>query len=206
MKMGKRQLVLAALVVALGAAVYLNFTLSGGTQLPATQAVASGRELGQTLLVNASGSAIVSSGGKAASGTVSASSGTSSAAVKTSAEAGTLTDEYFSQARLNRQKARDEATELLTEVLNDAQKSDAAKTEAVDKAAVIAQNIQKETNIENLIKAKGYPDCIVSIEDNGCNVIVKTKAAEQDDAIIINDIVSGQTGLSYDKIKIVERQ
>ena len=210
MKMGKRQLVLAALVVALGAAVYLNFTLSGGTQLPATQAVASGRELGQTLLVNASGSAIVSSGGKAASGmtsgVVSASSGTSSGAVKTSAEAGTLTDEYFSQARLNRQKARDAATELLTEVLNDAQKSDAAKTEAVDKAAVIAQNIQKETNIENLIKAKGYPDCIVSIEDNGCNVIVKTKTAEQDDAIIINDIVSGQTGLSYDKIKIVERQ
>lgn len=202
MKMGKRQLVLAALVVALGAAVYLNFTLSGGTQLPATQAVASGRELGQTLLVNASGSAIVSSGGKAAS----AASGTSSAAVKTNAEAGTLTDEYFSQARLDRQKARDEATELLKEVLNASNENDAAKKEAVDKAAAIAETIQKETNIENLIKAKGYSDCIVSIEDDGCSVIVKTKAAEQDDAIIINDIVSGQTGLSYDKIKIVERQ
>lgn len=202
MKMGKRQLVLAALVVALGAAVYLNFTLNGGTQLPATQAVASGRELGQTLLVNASGSAIVSSGGKAAS----AASGASSAAVKTNAEAGTLTDEYFSQARLDRQKARDEATELLKEVLSASNENDAAKKEAVDKAAAIAETIQKETNIENLIKAKGYSDCIVSIEDDGCSVIVKTKAAEQDDAIIINDIVSGQTGLSYDKIKIVERQ
>ena len=202
MKMGKRQLVLAALVVALGAAVYLNFTLSGGTQLPATQAVASGRELGQTLLVNASGSAIVSSGGKAAS----AASGASSAAVKTNAEAGTLTDEYFSQARLDRQKARDEATELLKEVLSASNENDAAKKEAVDKAAAIAETIQKETNIENLIKAKGYSDCIVSIEDDGCSVIVKTKAAEQDDAIIINDIVSGQTGLSYNKIKIVERQ
>ncbi len=202
MKMGKRQLVLAALVVALGAAVYLNFTLNGGTQLPATQAVASGRELGETLLVNASGSAIVSSGGKAAS----AASGSSSAAVKTNAEAGTLTDEYFSQARLDRQKARDEATELLKEVLNASSENDAAKKEAVDKAAAIAETIQKETNIENLIKAKGYSDCIVSIEDDGCSVIVKTKASEQDDAIIINDIVSGQTGLSYDKIKIVERQ
>ena len=206
MKMGKRQLVLAALVVALGAAVYLNFTLSGGTQLPATQAVASGRELGQTLLVNASGGAIASSAGKAASGTASAVSGTASGAVKTSANAGTLTDEYFSQARLARQKARDEAAELLSKVLNDAKESDAAKKEAVDKAAAIAQNALKETNIENLIKAKGYSDCIVSLEENGCSVIVKTKAAEQDDAIIINDIVSGQTGLSYDKIKIVERQ
>ena len=203
MKMGKRQLVLAALVVALGAAVYLNFTLNGGTQLPATQAVASGRELGETLLVNASGSAIVSSGDKAAA---SAASGSSSAAVKTNAEAGTLTDEYFSQARLDRQKARDEATELLKEVLNASSENDAAKKEAVDKAAAIAETIQKETNIENLIKAKGYSDCIVSIEDDGCSVIVKTKASEQDDAIIINDIVSGQTGLSYDKIKIVERQ
>ena len=206
MKMGKRQLVLAALVVALGAAVYLNFTLNGGTQLPATQAVASGRELGQTLLVTASGSALASSAGKAASGAASASSGTTSGAVKTSANAGTLTDEYFSEARLNRQKARDEATELLTQVLNDAQKSDAAKAEAVDKAAVIAQNIQKETSIENLIKAKGYPDCIVSLEDDGCSVTAKTIASEHDDAIIITDIVAGQTGLSYDKIKIVERQ
>lgn len=206
MKMGKRQLVLAALVVALGAAVYLNFTFSGGTQLSATQAVASGRELGQTLLVNASGSAITSSGSKTASGTVSASSGTGSAAVKANAEAGTLTDDYFSQARLARQKARDEAEELLTTVLNDAKESDSAKKEAVDKAAAIAQNTLKETNIENLIKAKGYQDCIVSLEDNGCSVIVKTKAAEQDDAIIINDIVAGQTGLTYDKIKIVERQ
>ncbi|MCI1982966.1 MAG: SpoIIIAH-like family protein [Oscillospiraceae bacterium] len=213
MTMGKRQLVLAALVVALGAAVYLNWAFSGETKLPATQAVASGdRQYGQTLMVNASGSAVVSSASSTKSSTQSAvksaASGSSSgtgknSAVKTEAEAD---DAYFSQAKLTRQKARDEAVELLKDVLKDVGKNDAAKKEAVSQAAVIAQNIAREANIENLIEAKGYSECVVSIGKEDCSVIVKTKENSQNDAIVIQDIVSGQTGLSCDKIKIIERQ
>lgn len=192
MTMGKRQLVLAALVVALGAAVYLNWALSGNTQLPATQAVASGsRELGETLLVNGSGSAVTSS-----------SSGSGSAAQKTGLNASTA--DYFSTARLNRQKARDEAVELLEKVIDDAKGSDAAKKDAVSQAAVIAQNTMKETAIENVIKAKGFSDCIVSLQNGEASVVVKTKGSAQDDAIVIKDVVSDQAGISYDKIKIVE--
>ncbi len=190
MTMGKRQLVLAALVVALGAAVYLNFVMSGNTQLPATQALTSGgRELGETLLVNASGS----SGASAASG---------SSAVKAGLTSGV--SDYFSEARLTRQKARDQSVELLEKVLDDAKQSDAAKKEAVTQAGAIAQNTLKESSIENLIKAKGYSDCVVSLENGGCNVVVKTKASPQEDAVQIKDIVSDQAGLTFDKIKIVE--
>jgi stage III sporulation protein AH len=191
MTMGKRQLVLAALVVALGAAVYLNWALAGNTQLPATQALTSGsgRELGQTLLVNASGSSAASG----ASG---------SSAVKTGLTSGAT--DYFSEARLSRQKARDSAVELLEKVLDDAKQSDTAKKEAVTQAGAIAQNTLKESSIENLIKAKGYSDCVVSLENGGCNVVVKTKASPQEDAVQIKDIVADQAGVSYDKIKIVE--
>lgn len=190
MTMGRRQLVLAALVVALGAAVYLNWALSGSTQLPATQAVTSGgRELGQTLLVNASG--------KSASSPASGSS-----AVKT--EAAASSENYFSSAKLSRQKARDEAVELLEKVLDDSKQSDAAKKEAVSQAGLIAQETLKESSVENLIKAKGFSDCVVSIENGECSVVAKTKGSSQDDAIIIKDIVSDQTGIPYDKIKIVE--
>lgn len=191
MSMGKRQLVLAALVVALGAAVYLNWALSGNTQLPATDAVTSGRELGQTLLVNASGGQ--SKG---------ASSGGSSSAVDTSASVSG--DDYFASARLSREKARDESVELLKKVVSSSGETDAAKQKAVSQANAIAQDIVKESEIESLIKAKGFSDCVVFLQNGECSVVAKTKSPSQEDAILIRDIVAGQSGLSYDKIKIVE--
>ncbi len=192
MTMGKRQLVLAALVVALGAAVYLNWQFSGSNQLLATDAVASAsdREYGETLLINDS----------AASGTTSASSSASSVAVQTSVNA----DTFFTQAQLSRQQARDSAVELAEKVIGDAKASDAAKKEAVAQAATIANNKIKETNIETLIKAKGFTDCLVFLQNGECSVVVRTKDSSQNNAIIIKDIVAGQSGVSYDKIKIVE--
>ena len=189
MTMGRRQLVLAALVVALGAAVYLNWMLSGNNQLSATDAVVSGRELGQTLLVNGSGPEN--------------SSGLSSGASASSAVSASAADS-FNSVRLSRQKTRDSAVELLTKVLKDAQESDAAKKEAVTQAASIAQNSLKENSIESLIKAKGFTDCLAFIENGECSIVVKAKASSQEDAIVIKDIVTGQTGLPFDKIKIIQ--
>ncbi len=191
MAMGKRQLVLAALVVALGAAVYLNWALSGNTKLPATQAVTSGRELGETLLVNASGSKSSSS-----------SLDKNSSAVDTGASV--AGDDYFTSARLSREKARDESVEMLKKVVSGTGETDAAKQTAVSQADTIAQNLVKETEIENLIKAKGFADCVTFLQNGECSVVVKTKSNSQNDAIVVRDIVTDQTGLSYDKIKIVE--
>ena len=192
MTMGKRQLVLAALVVALGAAVYLNWQFSGNN-LTATNTVASmaNREYGQAQLANTS----------AVSGASKASSSVSSN-IKTSAAVST----YFSEANLSRQKARDKELELVEKVISDTKSNDAAKKEAVAQAAVIAQNILRENNIESLIKAKGFSDCIVFIQNSECSVVVKTKDSTQDNAIVIKDIVAGQAGIAYDKIKIVENK
>ena len=190
MTMGKRQLVLAALIVALGAAVYLNWQFSGNNQLLAPHAVTStaDHEFGEAQLADAP----VSGSSKAASA--------SSSAVQANAPAST----YFSEARLSRQKSRDTAVELLEKVLTDAKSNDAAKKDAVAQAAVIAQNTLKESNAENLIKAKGFSDCVVFFQNAECNVVVKTTDSNQNNAIVIKDIVSGQSGISYDKIKIVE--
>lgn len=192
MAIGKRQLVLAALVVALGAAVYLNWSLSGN-QLTATDTVNSGTALGAAQLVNASGSKVTSGSSKATA--------SKSSAIATNAQA----NEYFATACLSRQKARDTAQETLEKTIQDPKAGDAAKKEAVDKKAVIAQNVLKEDSIESLVKAKGYLGCVAYLEDGKCNVVVqKANGIQANDTVIIKDIVSGQTGLSYDKIKIVE--
>ncbi len=190
MNMGKRQLVLAALVVALGAAVYLNWQFAGDNQLLATNAAtnasSSAHTLGEAQLVE--GSAVSGKPESAASGT--------SSAVKAS------TENYFSQAQLARRQTHDAAVETLTKIIKDSNTGDAAKKEAVDKAAVIAQNSIQESNIESLIKAKGFSDCLVFLQNGECSVVVKSKDSEQNAAIIIKDIVAGQSGVTFDKIKI----
>lgn len=203
MKMQKRQVVLAALVVALGAAVYLNWQFSNGNQNLAAEAAASRSSgaLGQARLVNASVASSASGSSSAAPATA------SGAASAPAASAAPAADDYFATARLNRQKARDSATELIEQTLEDAQASDAAKKEAVQQAAQIAQAQLKESNAENLIKAKGFADCIVFLQEGECSVVVKPGTASmENDAVVVKDAVASQTNVSYDKVKIVEQK
>ena len=115
-----------------------------------------------------------------------------------------MSSDYFSEARLSRQKSRDQAVELLEKTITDTKSNEAAKKDAVAKAAVISQNTIQESNIENLIKAKGFLDCVVFIQNSECSVVVKMKDSSQNNATVIKDIVEGQSGIKCDKIKIVE--
>ena len=202
MKMHKRQVVLAALVVALGAAVYLNWQFSDGEGSIRTQPAAASRSdgtLGQAQLVNASAAVSSSSAAPVSS------AGTEQGNVLPTASASQ--DDYYTQARLDRQKARDEAAELIEQTLEDAQASDQAKKEAVDQAAELAQNQLKESNTENLLKAKGFADCIVFLQGDTCSVVLKPGSASmEEDAAVVKDAVTSQTGVSYDKIQIVEQE
>lgn len=193
MAFGKRQLVLAALVVALGAAVYLNWQFTGDNQLVAAGTDVSEKTVGEAQLVNASAQ---SSDPKEET--------SSDAAGFEDPTEGKTAEEYFSETRLSRQKSRDEAVELLEDVLQDAKTSEEAKKEAVSQAAVIAQNVLQENNIESLVKAKGFADCVAFLQNGECTVVVQTAESNQNNAIVIKDIVAGQSGVSYDKIKIVE--
>lgn len=217
----KRQLVLAALVVSLGAAVYLNWQFSGTPDIIATNASQSDKELGAAALVNASASSLTSkpiSGSSVSSAVSRPSSNTgeskaasvvsssSSAVSQTGSQiSGDAISEYFNQTRLSRQKSRDEAIELLEKVMNDSTSTEEAKKKAVDDAAVIAQNMLQESNIENLIKSKGYEDSVVFLQNGECRVVVKknTQFAESD-AVAIRDIITGQTDVAPEHITIVE--
>ena len=198
MGFGKRQLVLASLVVALGAAVYLNWVFMGNEPLIATDTLTSEGELGAAQLVNGKGDASSLPSSEAPK-TCSSSSEPSSAA-----ETGAKVDEYFTQVSLSRQKARDSAVDMLKQVVENEKSDDAAKKEAVEKAAKIAENIVQESNIESLIKAKGFADCVVFLENGECSTVVRTQGLLPNEAIAIKDIIGGQAGISYDKIKIIE--
>lgn len=184
MKFGKKQLVLASLVLALGAAVYLNWQFTGTNKLPVgNHETSSGvsSELGAAQLVNNAYVETVSDDLKQ----------------KENASA-----DKFSEARLDRQNSRDQAIELLDDVLESVEADADAKKEAVEQASVIAQNILKETNVENLLKAKGYEESVAYLSDGQCSVVAAGELKDSD-MLIIQEIVMEQTGLTADKIKIV---
>ena len=206
MAIRKRQLVLAALVVALGAAVYLNWQFGGNSQIVDAGTSVSDKELGAAQLVNGS---VDSSPSSAVSEAVSSavSGGTASEASSEAANtANTDVNTYFAQARLERQKSRDASQELVQKVLDDTTADESTKTEAANQAAEISQNILTETNIEKLVKSKGFVDCVAFIQNGACNVVVqKDGEFASADAIAIKDIVVAQAKISADKITIVSK-
>lgn len=184
MKFGKKQLVLASLVLALGAAVYLNWQFAGTDRLPVGDSSSETSQLGAAQLVN---NAYVE---------------TVTDDMETDASAQQSGDEALSQARMDRQASRDEALELLDNVLSSVESDSAAKQQAVDQASAIAQNILDESNVESLLEAKGYTDCVAYITPEDCSVVV-SGTVEEADTLIVQEIVMEQTGLSADKIKII---
>ena len=196
MKIGKKQLILTGLVLTLGAAVYLNWQLSGNTDLlSGSDAVSVSKELGEAEFVN------TSSDKKAGESTAQKSTELSSSKEST-ASASKSSDEYFSQAKVNRQQTQDDIAEMTKKILESSEESDTAKAEAVAKAAELATVMEQQTNVESLIKAKGFEECMVFIQNGECSIVVRDSDLTADDALIIKDIATGQTGITVDKIKV----
>jgi len=110
---------------------------------------------------------------------------------------------YFVEARMDKESTRSEALELLRSIVENEKSPNESKVKAQEELIAIAKNIDKEGAIENLIKAKGFKDALVFINEGNVNVVVKTDGLIQTQAAQIQDIVISQTGVSADKIKIV---
>lgn len=183
MKFRRKQLVLAALVLALGAAVYLTWQFSGPKVTTASNnTTGESSELGVAQLVN---NAYVETNTGAGNETAATDTGTS-----------------LSEARISRQNSRDEAMEVINNVLENVDADSTAKEDAATQASVMAQNILNESNVENLLSAKGFTETVAYINNGECNVVVSGQLSESD-SLIIQEVVIAQTGLTADKIKII---
>ncbi len=193
MKFGKRQLVLASLVLALGAAVYLNWQFSSTDSLTAPKVETSSKELGQAEFVN-------SSTDSSAEDTSDDNKENEESSVETSKE----TSEYFSSATIERQKTQDKIIDDAKEILEAVSSDDKLKEEALEDAALLAKIVAQQTNIESLIKAKGINECLAFIQNGECSIVVSKGQLSDENIIMIKDIVEGQAGIDFEKIKITE--
>lgn len=114
-------------------------------------------------------------------------------------------DTYFASSVLSREKARDEAMEVLKTVVNNEASLDDAREAALLDIARIADAIECEANIETLIKSKGFEECIAVVTGTNANVIVKSDGLMPNELSQIKEIVYEQAGIDPVNIKIVEK-
>ena len=115
----------------------------------------------------------------------------------------TMTD-YFAAVRLSRQQARDSAVNLLQEAMAYGEEGEDSESSA--KLEQIVEVALCEAQIESLVIAKGYTDCVAYMSDTGISLAVSSPEGgmQQDDVAVIADIVMTQSGFGIEDIRVVE--
>ena len=130
-------------------------------------------------------------------------------AIAAGEDVSTTASDYFAAVRLSRQEARDSALNLLQEAM--AYTETSTGTKDVESAAAldtIVQTALSEAQIESLIIAKGYRDCVAYMTNEGISVAVASPEGglQQEDVAVIADIVLTQSDYGMDTIRVVEVQ
>ena len=203
-----RQATAAVMVLALGAAIYLNWSFAR----EAPQELTAGQT--QAAMETAADAAPVLDPREGETTAAAAQSGEDEpAANKNYGEAQLVSvsqdtgAEFFEQARLSRSKARDEALEALNDALKDTNVSEEEQKALTTRLSTQVNNITLETKLETLIKSKGFADCVVNLEGEKANVTVMTESDALTAAEVtqIRDALMNQcAGLDAKDITIVE--
>lgn len=174
---GKRQFALAALVFVLGGAIYLNwrFAQSGNDFTVVNN---QSENYGDSQLVNSE--------------------------VKEEDKNKTDSQKYFANTRVERDKKRDENVETIQTSLNNNNLTKEDKDKLTTNLSTIVNQKEQEAKIEGLIKAKGFSDCIVFLDMDKANVVVKTDGLKEEQAAQIKDILLTESKVKPENIRIVE--
>lgn len=195
MKLWKRNAVVAAIVLFVCAAVYLNWSYSQEKSDVSAGALPTGKLLGGAALVGASADP----------------DATPSAGVDVSMppegenQQQKSGNDYFSNARINRQQARDSALSLLEEAAANNEADQVMRDEANASIQVMADCTMAEAEIENLVTAKGFTDCVAFVGEDSASVVVSLAEGTLDETATakIMEIAMERTALPASQIKII---
>jgi stage III sporulation protein AH len=121
------------------------------------------------------------------------------------ADSTSVADDYFATARLSRKQARDNAISMLKEAETDENAEQSVLNEASETLQVLAAYTVAESQIESLVTAKGYADCLTFMGVDSVSVVVSdSDGLDTTDVARIKDIVINETDYTADQIKIME--
>lgn len=179
MKNWKKNLVAAGVLVTVCAGIYLNWTFGGGDTKALTDTLDSQKVMSDMLILDGS-------------------------TVEVGSDNLDTMSDYFAAVRLSRQQARDSAVTLLQETM--ASGTDSEVSASNGQLEQIVQTALCEAQIESLVIAKGYRDCVAYMNEEGISVAVAAPEGglQQGDVALIADIVMTQSGHGYEQIHVVE--
>lgn len=130
------------------------------------------------------------------------------AAIAAGEDVSTTASDYFAAVRLSRQEARDSAVNLLQEAMAYSGQESSKDVESAMELEEIVQTALSEAQIESLVIAKGYTDCVAYMSGEGISVAVSAPEGglQDDDVAVIADIIMTQSDYSLDDIRVVEVQ
>ena len=168
MKNGKRHLILAGLVLALGTAVYLNWQFAPTeSYIAPTRSDVSRSDLGKAEFVSA----------------------------EINTNASSKQSGVLAESRLSRQTARDKVLDELEKQLKDTSADAATRAQALEARTQHIKTIQLENTAETLIKAKGFSDCLVLINGKKVSVLIpESEGLNSEKVSVITEIIMSQTG------------
>lgn len=185
MKVWKKNLVAAAVLVTVCAGIYVNWLYTEeSTAASLTDTLDAEKVMSDDTLILSEDMAAIAAG----------------------EEVQTTATDYFAAVRLSRQQARDSAVNLLQEAM--AYSESSKEAESAVELEQIVQTALSEAQIESLIIAKGYTDCVTYMSGEGISVAVSAPEGglQKEDVAVIADIVMAQSDYTLDDIRVVEVQ
>lgn len=183
MKTWKRNAIIATVLVLVCTGIYLNWLYGKGTATDLTDTLDADKVMGDSTLVISDGVSPED-------------------ALLEQADTDSVAS-YFAQVRLSRQTSRDEAVNLLQETISYAEGADTTATS--QQLESIINMALAEAQIESLVIAKGYTDCVAYITDEGISVAVAApeEGLQAEDVALITDVVKSQCDFSMEDIRVI---
>ena len=172
----RKRAVVGAVLLFVCAAVYMNWRYAGSLE-------DTSKVLGESTLV----------------------SGEKTGQTTTDGQQTTAENDYFATARLSRKQARDNAISMLKDASTDENADQSVLNEASETLQVLASYTVAESQIENLVTAKGYADCVAFMGAESISVVVDDPdGLDTTDVARVMDIVVQETGYAPNQIKVLE--
>ena len=184
-----KQIFTATLVIALAAAVAVNwyFTnnpdVSGKAETTDSEQVSG--NLGDSLYV---------------AGTTSVAEATT----EESTENDVASEKYFSEAKLKRTNSHDQVIDNIEDIIENEELSETDKGKIITMLSDFKRDIKCEADAENLIKAKTGSDCLVTINNGTCQVVLQKNTLNDRLIIQITEIIEKNTNISAENLTIIE--
>ncbi len=183
MKKWKKNLIAAGILVTVCCGIYVNWVYSGGTNTVNLEDTLDAEKVMSDDMLVLDGESVAVGGDNV-----------------------TTIDDYFAAVRLSRQEARDNAVTLLQEAMSYENGENSSETS--QQLEQIVQTALCEAQIESLVIAKGYADCVAYMTEEGISIAVASPEGgiKQSDVALIADIVISQTDFELSDIRVVEVQ